>query len=236
MEIIPAIDIKGGCCVRLYQGDYANETVYSEDPAEVAARWQSLGARRLHVVDLDGALAGEPVNLATVKAIISRVKIKVQVGGGVRNMEAIRDLLSLGVQRVVLGTVVVQDPSLVQEACQRFGQAIIVGVDSRKGYVAVRAWQERTKVRSADLIEKLPQWGVKRLIYTDIARDGTETSPNFKSIADIASRSGFKVIASGGVSSVAHLKRLAKLGIEGAIVGKALYTGLLDFKQALKEV
>ncbi len=233
MEVIPSIDLKGGRCVRLYQGDYDRETVYSEDPLGTAQRWESLGAPRLHLVDLDGAADGEPRHLATVAAIASALHIPVQVGGGIRRVETIRDYLNAGVKRVVLGTAAVENPALVREACSAFGEAIVVGVDARDGFVAVRGWKDSTRVPAADMVAQMEALGARRFIYTDIARDGTLTSPNFQAVADLVKNARSPIIASGGVTSIAHLQRLSGLGVEGAIIGRALYTGDIRLDQAL---
>jgi phosphoribosylformimino-5-aminoimidazole carboxamide ribotide isomerase len=233
MEVIPAIDLKGGRCVRLYQGDYGRETVYSEDPVGMASHWQSLGAPRLHLVDLDGAAKGEPCHLALIGRIAAAVKIPVQVGGGIRSMETIRRLLDLGVQRVILGTAAAEDPDLVREACRQFGQAIIVGVDARDGYVATRGWLQKTTVTASEMVRQMAGLGAKRLICTDILRDGTLTQPNFAVIAELVAKPGVAIIASGGVASIEHITRLGRLGVEGVIVGRALYTGDVKLEEAL---
>ncbi len=233
MEVIPSIDLKGGRCVRLYQGDYARETVYSEDPLGTAQRWESLGAPRLHLVDLDGAAAGEPRHLSIVARIAAVLRIPVQVGGGIRRVETIEEYLKAGIKRVVLGTAAVENPKLVREACRAFGEAIVVGVDARDGLVAVRGWQDATGVPAADMIAQMEALGAGRFIYTDIARDGTLTAPNFKAVADLMKKARSPIIASGGVTSIAHLERLSRLGVEGAIIGRALYTGDIRLDQAL---
>lgn len=233
MEVIPAIDLKGGRCVRLYQGDYGRETVYSEDPVGMARHWESLGAPRLHLVDLDGAAKGEPCHLALIGLIAAAVKIPVQVGGGIRRIEVIRQLLDLGVQRVILGTVAAENPALVGEACRQFGQAIVVGVDARDGYVATRGWLEKTAVTASDMVRQMAPLGAQRFVYTDILRDGTLTQPNFAVIAELVTKPGVAIIASGGVASIEHITGLSRLGVEGVIVGKALYTGDVKLEEAL---
>ena len=234
MEVIPAIDLRGGRCVRLYQGDYAQETVYSDDPVEVALRWQEMGAVRLHVVDLDGAAQGEPANLGVIESIADSVAMPLQMGGGIRDMAAIERTLGIGVERVVLGTSAVADPGLVESACHRFGpDALIVGVDARDGLVATRGWQESTEVTAIDLVHRMTALGVRRFVYTDISRDGTMTEPNFQAIEELMNDTDAWVVASGGVSSIEHLRRLASLGVEGAIVGKALYEGAIDLREAI---
>jgi phosphoribosylformimino-5-aminoimidazole carboxamide ribotide isomerase len=236
MELIPAIDLKDGRCVRLYQGDYRRETVYSDDPVAVALHWQSLGAPRLHLVDLDGAVAGEPANLGVIADIVRRTWIPLQLGGGIRSIAVIDKLLRLGLERVVLGTVAAEQPDLVREACERFGDAVVVGIDARKGFVAVRGWQADTHFRAAQLLSNLADAGVARIIYTDIERDGTLTEPNYKAIAELMASAKMAVTASGGISSSEHLRRLSRLGVEGAIIGKALYSGVLDYQVAAREL
>lgn len=233
MEIIPAIDIKGGKCVRLYQGDYNQETIFSEDPVTVALNWQAQGAPRLHLVDLDGAASGEVHNLAIIEAIVKQVRLPVQLGGGIRDEATVGRLLGIGIGRVILGTVAVEQPELVKRLCYKFGEAIVVGIDARDGCVATHGWQRGTKVTALELGQRMADVGVKRLIYTDIKRDGTLTEPNFEAVADLVDAVNLAVIAAGGISALSHLKKLEELGVEGAIVGKALYTGDLDLREAL---
>ena len=234
MEVIPAIDLRGGRCVRLYQGDYAQETVYSDDPVEVALRWQEAGAVRLHVVDLDGAAQGEPTNLDVVASIAGSIWTPLQLGGGIRSIDTIERAIAMGAGRVVLGTSAVGDPGLVETACHEFGaDAIIVGVDARDGLVATRGWLETSGIAAIDLVRQMTSLGVTRFVYTDIARDGTMTEPNFQAIEDLMKSADASVIASGGVSTLEHLSRLAGLGVEGAIVGKALYEGAIDLREAI---
>ncbi len=234
MEVIPAIDLRSGRCVRLYQGDYAQETVYSDDPLEVALRWQEMGAARLHVVDLDGAAQGEPVNLGVIESIARSLGIPLQMGGGIRDMGAVEKALGIGAGRVVLGTSAVGNPGLVESVCRRFGpDAIIVGVDARDGLVATRGWRESSDVAAIDLVSRMTALGVRRFVYTDISRDGTMTEPNFQAIEELMKSADAAVIASGGVSTIEHLRRLAALGVEGAIVGKALYEGAIDLREAI---
>ncbi|HEX77648.1 MAG TPA: 1-(5-phosphoribosyl)-5-[(5-phosphoribosylamino)methylideneamino]imidazole-4-carboxamide isomerase [Dehalococcoidia bacterium] len=233
MEVIPAIDIIQGRCVRLYQGDYSREMVYSADPVDVARRFQEMGAPRLHIVDLEGARAGEPRNLETVARIIQAIGIPVELGGGIRRIGTLLQVLSLGVGRVVLGTAAVESPGLVEEACSRFGEAVVIGVDARDGLVAVRGWTERSTITAAELVAKIAALGARRFIYTDIARDGTLTEPDFPAIEMLIKMTKLPIIASGGITKIEHLHRLAQLGAEGAIVGRALYTGDLDLGQAL---
>jgi phosphoribosylformimino-5-aminoimidazole carboxamide ribotide isomerase len=232
--LIPAIDIQGGRCVRLYQGDFARATVFSDDPVEMARRWWQEGAQRLHLVDLDGAAAGGPRNLPLLRKIAAAVPIPVQVGGGVRSLETVLALLDAGVDRVILGTAALKEPAVVQAACQDFCEAIAVAVDARGGYVASQGWKETSGITVAEHVENMMALGVRRFIYTEIGRDGTLTEPDFATIGDLVARTGLSIIASGGISEIAHLRRLRDLGAEGAIVGMALYTGRLDFKAALE--
>ena len=236
MEVIPAIDLRGGRQVRLTQGDYDRETIFSNDPVAVARRWAEEGAPRLHIVDLDGAREGRPVNDGIVRAIIDAVELPVQVAGGVRDLEAVDGWLVAGADRVVLGTSAVRDPDLVAEACRRHSERIVVSIDARDGIVAIEGWREATERRADDLLRDLTALGVQRFVYTDIARDGTLTSPNFDAIEGLAQTTSAAIIASGGVAEVAHLTRLAELGVEGAIVGLALYDGRVRLVEALSAV
>ncbi|MFH1560270.1 MAG: 1-(5-phosphoribosyl)-5-[(5-phosphoribosylamino)methylideneamino]imidazole-4-carboxamide isomerase [Chloroflexota bacterium] len=237
MEVIPSIDLRGGRCVRLYQGDYGKETVYSDDPLGVALRWQEMGAPRIHIVDLDGAASGIQTNLEVVKRLGDSMNVPLQVGGGIRDMNSVEKILGMGVQRIVLGTSAVDAPSLVEQACRRFGpEAVIVGVDARDGLVATRGWRESSSITALDLIHRMTALGVKRFIYTDISRDGTLTEPNFQAIEEVMKGCDAALVAAGGVSSIEHLERLASLGVEGAIIGKALYTGDVDLKEAIARV
>jgi phosphoribosylformimino-5-aminoimidazole carboxamide ribotide isomerase len=233
IEIIPAIDIRQGRCVRLYQGDYDQETVFSDDPVEVALEWQSLGAPRLHIVDLDGAYSGEVYNLDIITEIASAVLVPTQLGGGIRQLGTIEQLLKAGIERVILGTAAVEDRGLVKQACQRFGESIIVGIDAREGYISTHGWRQETQLEAVEFAQSMVELGVRRFIYTDINRDGTLTEPNFSATAELINAVKTPVIASGGVSSLNHLRMLKSLGVEGAIIGKALYTGDIDLKQAL---
>lgn len=241
MEVIPAIDIRGGRCVRLEQGDFSRETVFSDDPAEVARRWQEAGARRIHVVDLDGARQGRPMNERQVRRILAAVSIPVQLGGGLRDLAAISRYLEAGVERVVLGTAAVRDEATLLEALARFRQRIVVGVDARQGVVVIEGWTQSSGLPARELVRRLAELGVARIVYTDTLRDGTLSEPNFAALEELLREvsslpSPLAVIYSGGVSSLDHLRRLARLGVEGAIVGKALYTGALDLAQALAAV
>ncbi len=234
MEIIPAIDVRAGRCVRLYQGDYQQETVFSEDPVAVALEWQRQGALRLHVVDLDGAARGRPANLAAIQAILTQVTIPVQVGGGVRDAATAETLLTAGAERVVLGTVAVENPGLVQQICHRHGsQRVVVAIDARDGQVATRGWRETTSVDAVSLADEMVALGVCRLLYTDIARDGTLSGPNVAANAALVRQTGLAVLASGGVASTEHVQRLKEVGVEGVVLGRALYTGAITLAEAL---
>jgi phosphoribosylformimino-5-aminoimidazole carboxamide ribotide isomerase len=234
MEIIPAVDIRGGRCVRLYQGDFQRETVFGDDPIAVALAWQEAGATRLHVVDLDGAREGRPVNAQVIGHLIEALLIPVQVGGGLRDRESIDWYLMAGANRVVLGTAAVKDPSLLAEAIAEHGQRIVVAVDARVGMVAIEGWREDTPLAAAELMSELAAKGVPRFIYTDALRDGTLQGPDFATAGAVLARVSVPVIYAGGISTVADLVRLASLGIEGAIIGQALYTGAVNFQEALK--
>jgi len=235
MLIIPAIDLRGGRCVRLVQGDPSRETVYDEDPVAVARRFAAAGARRLHLVDLDGAFEGLPKNLSVALEIARAVDIPVQLGGGIRTMDAVEAVLKAGVAYVILGTAAIEQPDLVEEACQRFPGRVLVGIDARDGRVAVRGWAEGTQRDAVDLAREMGRRGVRQIIFTDIARDGTLQGPNLEALARVAA-AGPQVIASGGVSSLADLQAIAALeerGVVGVIIGKALYTGAIDLAKAL---
>ena len=235
MELIPAVDILDGRCVRLYQGDYARETVYSDDPAEVAARWESLGVKRLHVVDLDGARAGAPVNLDVVRRIVNAVAIPVQLGGGMRTAAVAREVLAMGVDRVIFGTVAIEAPEIVEAVCRMEGSSsVVVSVDARDGYAAVRGWTEGAEVSASVLVRRMADGGVERVMYTDIARDGTLTEPNFEAIGALHREAHVALLAAGGVSSLSHLLTLDEMGVEGAIVGRAAYTGDVDVGASLR--
>ena len=236
MEIIPAIDIRRGKCVRLYQGNFEQETVFHNDPVEIAVKWQSMGAPRVHIIDLDGAVTGKPCNLDIINEIAGTLMIPIQVGGGVRRLETIEQLLEAGVDRVILGTSAVEDPVLIREACRSFSESIIVCVDTKREYVAINAWQQDTELRAIELAKSMVELGVKRFIHTDITCDGTLTEPNFSSITRMVDAIKLPIIAAGGTSSLDQLKMLGRIGVEGTIVGKALYTGDIDLKQALDTI
>ena len=222
--------------MRLYQGDYNQETVFSDDPLDVALKWQSMGAPRLHIVDLDGAASGEIVNLQIIRNITHAMLIPVQLGGGIRDIGTIETLLKSGIERVILGTAAVEDEGLITDACRRYRDSIIVGIDAREGIIATRGWVKETGLTALELAKKMVKRGVSRFVYTDIERDGTLTEPNFTAIAALIDEIGEPVIAAGGISSINHLKMLQKLGAEGAIIGKALYTGDIKLKEAISEL
>jgi len=210
--------------------------VFSDDPLEIAMEWQSSGAPRLHIVDLDGAATGEPRNLAIIKEIAGAALIPAQLGGGIRQLETIEEVLKAGIERVVLSTAAVENPELVKQACRKFPDSIIVSVDARAGQVAIRGWRQETELTAMVFIKAMIKLGVKRFIYTDISRDGTLTEPDFTTISELIDTVKFPIIAAGGISSLNHLRMRKKLGAEGAIVGKALYTGDINLKQALHAI
>jgi len=234
--ILPAIDLKGGKCVRLLRGDMERETVYGDDPVAVGRRWAEAGAQFLHVVDLDGAVAGEPVNGAIIASLCAALAVPVQVGGGVRSVERAGALLGLGVDRVIFGTVAVEHPEVVRDACRRFAGRIAVGIDARDGSVAVKGWTETSTLRAVDLALRMQDAGAARIIYTDIDRDGTQEGVNVEATRALADALEIPVIASGGVGSLRDIEELLAheaAGIEGVIVGRALYTGAVDLAAAL---
>lgn len=236
MTIFPAIDLRGGKCVRLFQGDFGQETVFSNRPADVARKWQEQGAEFLHLVDLDGARSGHSENLATVQDILAAVTIPVELGGGIRTMENIDAVLALGVRRVILGSVAVRDPRLVADACAKYGDRIVVGIDAKDGIVAVDGWGISGDIEVITLAKRMKESGVRTIIYTDISRDGTLSGVNVKATAELARESGVRIVASGGVRDARDIKALKPYerdGIEGVIVGKSIYTGSLSLPEAL---
>ena len=232
-EVIPAIDLRGGACVRLLQGDYAIETRYSDNPVEVAKRWQALGAPRLHVVDLDGARSGAPINDEVMAEICAAMEIEVEVSGGLRTMGAVTAAFVYGASRVQLGSSAVKDPGLVASACREFPGRIVVGIDARGGLVMTDGWIEGSRVRAIDLARSMVDLGVTRVMVTDIGRDGMMEGPNIPYLQEFVEALAIPVVASGGVTSVEHLVQLAAIGCEGAIVGKALYEGAIDLRVAV---
>ncbi|MEK8132558.1 1-(5-phosphoribosyl)-5-[(5-phosphoribosylamino)methylideneamino]imidazole-4-carboxamide isomerase [Paenibacillus filicis] len=233
--IYPAIDIRGGKCVRLIQGDYKQETVYNENPLEVAKAWEAQGGKWIHLVDLDGAKAGKPVNDKLIGDIAQAVGVPVQVGGGIRTEADVDYLLSLGVSRLILGTAAIEDRAFVSRVLQKHGEKIAIGLDARDGYVATRGWLETSAVKADELAVELAREGARTFIFTDISRDGMMQGPNVEAIVSLAKVSGQTVIASGGVSQYEDLQKLAEHaeeGVGGAIVGKALYTGSIQLAEA----
>ena len=236
MIILPAIDIKDGLCVRLYQGDYTKITTYDTDPVQAALRWQEAGAKWLHVVDLDGAALGHPVNIDVIKRLRAATNVHIEVGGGMRSLAHIEQVLDLGVDRIILGTVALTDRALLEVALARWNERIVVGLDARNGWVAIAGWRETSRVQATSLAAELCAVGIQRLIYTDIARDGALNGPNLDALREMQHAASCPIIASGGVSSLADLQSLASLGVEGAIVGKAIYTGDIDLALAIQEI
>lgn len=237
MEVIPAIDLRGGQCVRLEQGDYRRETVFDDDPVAVGRRWIAAGAARIHVVDLDGARDGVRTNAPAVEALVAAVPVPVQLGGGIRSAKAAAELLELGVDRVIFGTAALEAPEEVAEAVRTHGaERIIVSVDARGGLVASRGWTEGSGIPAVDLIEGMAELGVRRFIYTDIARDGTLGHPNFTAVRGIVEAVPYPVLAAGGIAGIDDLVELARLGVEGAVTGLAIYTGAIDLKEAIDAV
>lgn len=236
MIIYPAIDIKDGKCVRLFKGKMDEVTVFSDDPVEMAKKWEEAGARFLHVVDLDGAVEGEPQNLEIVRKIVAAVSVPVQLGGGIRSFESVEGALGAGVRRVILGTIAVKDPTLLQKVVGLYGESIAVGIDAREGKVAVSGWIENTPLDAVAVAKRMEGVGVKRVIYTDIERDGTLIGPNLSGLRKLLESSTIPIIASGGISVVSDiqkLKELESLGLEGAIIGRALYVGTISLREAI---
>jgi len=239
MDVIPAIDLLEGRCVRLYQGDYSLSQVFNDNPVEVAKQWVGQGATRLHVVDLDGAKTGTLVNQAEIEAIAQAVPVPIQVGGGLRTQSSVQQVLNLGVQRVILGTIAVEQPELVQQLCQEFPEQIMIGIDARNGLVATHGWLETSQVLATQLAVQMQELGAAAIIYTDIHRDGTLSGPNLEALRTLAETVSIPVIASGGVSSIIDLLSLLTLepqGVEGVIVGRALYTGDISLREALRAI
>ena len=236
MQIFPAIDLRGGQVVRLYQGDYDKETVYAQDPCAVARSFLAAGAKYLHVVDLDGARNGMLANFETIAAIVKQGGLYIEVGGGIRAEDRIRRYLDLGVGRCILGTIAVKDFAFTERMARTYGDRIAVGVDARDGYVAVSGWKELSAERGVDFCRRLRDAGVKTVIYTDISRDGAEAGTNLDLYRELSEIQGLDITASGGVSSIEELKELQRIGTRAAILGKALYTGRLDLKTVIAEV
>lgn len=236
MMIYPAVDIRDGKCVRLRQGSYSDMTVYGDDPVEMALRWQEAGSHFLHVVDLDGARGQGKNNRDIIGRIIKALDIPVQTGGGIRTMEDIDEVLSLGAARVILGTSAVKNPGLVDQAVSRYGSRIAVGIDAKNGLVAIEGWESTSPYTAVEFARHMEKMGVETIIYTDIAKDGMLIGPSFEAMDEMQRSVSMSVIASGGISSINDLIRLKKIGMAGAIVGKAIYIGAIDLKEALDKV
>ena len=234
MEIFPAIDLYGGKAVRLYKGDYAQMTVYSENPVQTAMDFVAAGARNVHIVDLEGAKNGDTPNLATVCAIKEQSGLFCEIGGGVRNMQVVDRYMNAGVDRVILGTAALQDPVFLQEAVAKYGARIAVGVDLKDGFVAVKGWTEKTDMPAFEFCEKMQKLGVTTIICTDISKDGAMQGCNLPLYKELSERFSMQIIASGGASNIENVKKLAEMDLYGAIIGKAYYTGDIDLKEAIE--
>jgi phosphoribosylformimino-5-aminoimidazole carboxamide ribotide isomerase len=239
MKIFPAIDIKDKKCVRLIKGDFANKTEYEISPVDQAGKYKDYGFKNLHIVDLDGALTGDTVNLDIIQEIIGKHDLKIEVGGGVRSIASITKYVDLGVEKVILGSAAIKNKEFLKEACLKFKKKIALGLDAKNGNLHVSGWKENLSIKTLDFLEEINDFGVSRLIYTDINKDGTKASPNFKETIEVAKKSKCPVIISGGVSSISDIKRAKELNsknIEGIIVGKAIYDGDLNLKELAKEL
>ena len=230
MIIFPAIDLKEGKCVRLVQGDFDRKQIFSDNPVEIAFKWQDQGAEYLHLVDLGGALTGKPENKAVIEKIVQRLKIPVQVGGGIRSMSYAEELLSMGVARIILGTSALADLALTESMIKTIGDRLAVSIDAKAGFVAVKGWTEISNIRASELAIQLKGYGLKTIVYTDIAKDGMMAGPNFSELEEMQRETGLNIIASGGVSTLSDIKAIEAMGLYGVIIGKALYTG--DIKLA----
>ncbi|WP_077610886.1 1-(5-phosphoribosyl)-5-[(5-phosphoribosylamino)methylideneamino]imidazole-4-carboxamide isomerase [Clostridium sp. Marseille-P2415] len=234
MQLYPAIDLKNGQCVRLKQGEFKEITVYSDAPEEVAAFWQSQGATFLHLVDLDGALAGRSVNEDVIKKIAAAVSIPIEIGGGIRSEAAIESMLSLGISRVIIGTKAAENPEFIRDMVKKFGQErIVAGVDAKDGMVAVEGWEKISGITASELCSRMKAYGIRHIVYTDISRDGMLTGPNVAYTKKLTEDTGMDIIASGGMSSMEDLRQLYESGVHGAIIGKALYEKRIDLKEAI---
>ncbi len=239
MKIFPAIDIKDKKCVRLVKGDFDNKTEYEMSPVEQAGKYKEYGFKNLHIVDLDGALTGETVNLKTIQEIVTKFDLKIEIGGGIRNFESIQKYTDVGVEKIILGSAVIKDKNFLKEACEKFPNKIALGLDARDGYLSVSGWKENSNQLTLDYLKEVNDYGASRLIYTDINRDGMKQSPNFEETAKVADTSNCPVIISGGVSSIEDIKRAKELNnnnIEGIIVGKAIYDGDIKLEELVKEL
>ena len=239
MKIFPAIDIKDKKCVRLVKGDFDNKTEYKMSPIEQAEEYKDHGFKNLHIVDLDGALTGETVNLNIIQEIVTKFDFKIEIGGGIRNLESIKRYSDSGVEKVILGSAAIKDKNFLKEACLKFPDKIALGLDAKDGYLSVSGWKENSNQLTLDYLKEVNDYGASRLIYTDINRDGMKQSPNFEETLKVADASGCPVIISGGVSSIADIKKAKELNnqnIEGIIVGKAIYDGDIKLDQLVKEL
>ncbi len=235
MQLYPAIDMKGGKCVRLTQGSFDHTKVYSDDPVDMAEKWVSMGATFLHLVDLDGALKGRSVNEPVIRRILSAVTVPVQVGGGIRSREAVKNMLDLGVRRVIIGTMAAKEPEFMRALTEEFDpEQIVAGVDAKDGLVAVEGWEKVSTLTSLELCLKMKEYGIRHIVYTDISRDGMLTGPNVETTRELTLNTGMDIIASGGVSCMEDLQELYNQGIQGAIIGKALYEKRLDLQEAVR--
>lgn len=234
MELYPAIDIKNGQCVRLRQGKFDDVIIYSNNPVDIAKEWEACGASFIHLVDLDGALCGHAVNAEVIRKIASTVNIPVEVGGGIRNIKDIEDVLALGVSRVIIGTKAVENPNFIKEAVDKFGaDKIVAGVDAKDGLVAIHGWEKVSNIKAVDLCMEMKKLGIKTIIYTDISKDGMLSGPNVYQTKLLSDQTGLDIIASGGVSGLKDLELVDEAGIHGAIIGKALYEKKIDLRQAV---
>ena len=237
MKIFPAIDIKDKKCVRLIKGDFNNKTEYEMSPVDQAGKYKNHGFKNLHIVDLDGALTGEIVNLDTIKEIVNKFDLKIEVGGGIRNIDSIKKYIDVGVEKIILGSAAIKDKNFLKEACQKFPNKIALGLDAKDGYLSVSGWKENSNQLTLDFLKEVNDYGVSRLIYTDINRDGTKQSPNFEETTNVANVSNCPVIISGGVSSIDDIKKAKGLkNIEGIIVGKAIYDGDIKLDELVREL
>lgn len=235
MIIYPAIDIKDGKCVRLTQGRFTEVDQYSDNIIEVGQKWENLGAEYLHVVDLDGARIGVPLNIDLISNLIKNIKLPIQLGGGIRSLTTIETVLNKGIQRVILGTSAINNPKMVEDAVKAFEDRVVIGIDARDGMVAIEGWEQTSKIAAIELAKRMEQIGVQTIIYTDIARDGMLQGPNLKALEAMVRSVDIAVIASGGVSKIADIRSLKDTGVSGAIIGKALYTGNIDLQEAIEE-
>ena len=236
MKVFPAIDIKNGKCVRLVKGDFDNKTEYQMSPIDQAGKYKDHGFKNLHIVDLDGALTGDIINLEIIKEIVNKFNFKIEIGGGIRNFESIKKYADIGVEKVILGSAAINDKKFLKEACLKFPNQIALGLDAKDGFLSVSGWKENSNKLTIDFLKEVNDYGMSRLIYTDINRDGTKQSPNFDETSKVANISKCPVIISGGVSSIDDIKKAKELkNIEGIIVGKAIYDGDIDLKDLVKE-